>query len=129
MLIYSDAASVAGCPAAPVTPELQQLLTRRVAAWAGEDLLDQTHVLIIQAGDMAGQVRREIGCSLLINPLGGTRFGSPAFEPHWEWLKAHPGWFEMIITVGNEGFAYFLFIQDAEGVDPYLRALCHAYAE
>jgi hypothetical protein len=30
----------------------------------------------------------------------------------------------MIVTVGNTGFAYILLIQDANGADPDLLAMC-----
>lgn len=129
MLSFSDAASLAASPTSPVPPELQQMLADRVEAWTASDVLSLTHVLIIRPADTADDVKREISLYPLINPLDGSRFGSRAFIPFWEWLVRHDcGWFEMIVTVGNSGFAYVLFIQDAEGVDPGLLALCRTYA-
>lgn len=129
MLTFTDAASIAACPSAPVGHRLQELLRQRVAGWSASDLLDETELLIIQPEDTALDVKREISLCPLINPLDGSHFGSKDFTPHWEWLHRHEnGWFEMMVTVGNDGFAYFLFIQDAEGVDPALLALCRTYA-
>ena len=31
------------------------------------------------------------------------------------------------MTVGNDGFAFVLFVRDRDGVDPELLAMCRAY--
>jgi len=58
----------------------------------------------------------------------GARFGSTDFRPHHDWLEDHGGWFELIFTVGNSGFAFVLFVEAADGADPELLALCRTYA-
>ena len=43
-------------------------------------------------------------------------------------IENHGGWFELFVTVGNDGFAFHLFVRDREGVDPELLAMCRAHA-
>lgn len=87
-------------------------------------LLDYTTIVVARPGDTERAIRRELGFSPLINPLDGSRFGTPAFHPFWDVLKAHHSWWELIYTIGNDGFAFVLFVQDADGVDPDLLDLC-----
>ena len=109
---------------------LQRLLLSRIAALVrdGHDLTDLTQILIIQVGDREQDVIEEIGLSPLVNPLDGCRYGDPQFQPWWDWLQDTGGWFEMIVTVGDTGFAYVLLVQDDDGVDAELLAMCREYA-
>ena len=130
MLSFNNAAAIAAAPStASIDPTLRQLLADRVHDWTATDLLELTHVLIVQAGNTEEDILDAVAFSPLINSLNDQRFGSKGFTPAWDWLERHDGWFELIATVGDSGFAFVLFIEDAEGVDPELRALCHAYAE
>jgi hypothetical protein len=108
--------------------QLRSLLTERVEqltnAWEDIDLNDLTHFLIIQPGDTAGDAERELGWSLLVNPVDGARFGEPAFTPSWEWIEDHGGWFEAVYILSDDGFGISLFVQDHPATDPELLALC-----
>lgn len=129
MLSFHDAAAIAAAPTtASIDPTLRQMISDRVHDWKATDLLGLTHLAIVQAGDMEDAVIYEVGFSPLDNPLDGRRFGSKDFEPGWDWLERHDGWFEMIVTVGNDGFAFVLFIQDSDDIDPRIRQLCQTYA-
>ena len=129
MLSFHDAAAIAAAPTtASIDPTLRQMISDRVHDWKATDLLGLTHLAIVQAGDTEEAVIYEVGFSPLDNQLDGQRFGSKDFEPGWDWLERHDGWFEMIVTVGNDGFAFVLFIQDSDGIDPQLRRLCQTYA-
>jgi hypothetical protein len=92
------------------------------------DLIDYTSIVIARPGDTERTIRRELGFSPLVNVFDGTRFGTAEFIPLWDVLHDHGGWFELIFTVGNDGFAFVLFVQDAIGVDSDLLALCRTYA-
>ena len=130
MLSYSDAAAIAAAPVtAPVDPSLARLLEDRVQDWAATDLLGLTHLLIIEADDTEQDILNEVAFSPLVNPLNGSRFGSPNFIPPWDYHEAHDGWFELIFTVGNDGFAFAVYLEDAIGATPALQDLCRAYAE
>lgn len=102
---------------------LQPQLT---AMLANEALLDLTFVLIIEAGDSEEAIIEEIGWSPLVEPFDGIRFGEPAFEPFWDWLSEADGWYRLIKTVGNDGFAYILFIE-ADGKGD-LQTLCQEFS-
>jgi hypothetical protein len=129
MLSFHDAAAIAAAPTTmSIDPTLRQLIADRVHDWNATDLLDLTHLAIVQAGDTEEAVIDEVAFSPLSNPLDGKRFGSKDFEPCWDWLERHDGWFEMIMTVGNDGFAFVLFIEDSAGIDHQLRQLCQTYA-
>ncbi|MDO7833675.1 hypothetical protein Q4610_01325 [Sphingobium sp. HBC34] len=54
---------------------------------------------------------------VLFSPLEreGRRWGDPGFQTWWDWLHDHGGWFELIYCVGNSGFAFVLFLEDADG--------------
>jgi hypothetical protein len=110
--------------------QLRSLLTERVDqltnAWEGIDLNDLTHFLIIQAGDTAADAEHELGWSLLVNMVDGTRFGDPAFTPSWEWIENHGGWFEAVFILSDDGFGISLFVQDHPATDANLLALCRS---
>ncbi|CAN5530059.1 hypothetical protein BH10PLA2_BH10PLA2_03460 [soil metagenome] len=110
----------------PLDPHLHRLITDRVKDAIARDLGDLTHILIVQAGDTEADIIDAIGFSPLVHRIHGTRFGDPAFEPDWDWWERHDGWTELLYCVGDTGFAYVLFVQDAEGMLPELRSLCRA---
>ena len=97
--------------------------------WATTELLELTHLLIVQAGDGEGEMLEAAGYSPLVNSLDGKRFGQKGFTPPFDWLQHHHGWFELIQTVSNDGFAFVIFVPDRDGIDPELRRLCRKYAE
>src|SRR4051794_12011556 len=115
MLSYNEAAAIAAAPTnAPVDDALRQLLADRVHDWAATDLLDLTHVLIVQAGDTEQDLLDAAGYSPLVNPLDEQRFGDVHFKPSFDWLQVHDGWTEIIETVSNDGFAFVLFVENNE---------------
>jgi hypothetical protein len=129
MLSCADPAAIAAAPNhAPNDPALQKLLADRIHDWAATDLLGLTHLLVVEAGDTEQQVVEEIAYSPLVNPINGARFPSPAYLPPFDFLERHDGWFELIQTVANDGFAFVIFIEDVEEGDPELLNLCRTYA-
>ncbi len=128
MLSFDNAAAIAAAPTnASIDPVLKQLLADRVHDWTATDLLEQTHLLIIEPGDTESEIIQEIGLSPLVNPIDGARFGSSEFHPPWDFLDRCDGFFEMIVCVGNAGFSFVILIPDAAGVHPELLSLCRAY--
>ena len=112
----------------PLEPALRDLLLARLAQAREAGLQDQTHVLVVQPGDEEAAIEAEIGFSPLVDPLSGSRFGVDGFQPYWAWLQDLGGWYEMIVTVGNSGFAFILLIEMADDVQPDLLRLCEAHA-
>jgi hypothetical protein len=129
MLSLYDKPSMEAALASPLDPRLHQLLADRIHDAAKTELLDLTHLVVVQPGDCEHTIAEEICLSPLTNPIDGERFGSPEFQPWWDFLEHRDGWFEMVICVSNSGFAFILLIQNAEGVQPELLSLCRTYAE
>jgi hypothetical protein len=111
MLHFYDRATMAHALTLDLEPRLHALLSDRISKLT-EDLLDYTEFLIVEADDTEEDVVRVIGFSPLLEPIDGTRFGEPGFQPGWDWLQEHDGWFEMIVTFGGT-FAYVLLIDAA----------------
>ncbi len=129
MLIIHDRASLAHVLALDLDPQLRQLLERRLAAMVTPygDLTDATEFCLISANDLEAEVEEELGFSPLVEPITGARFGSEGFEPYWDHLVRHDGWFELAISYGST-FASVLLIQDGGGAMSDLRAMCEAFA-
>ena len=122
MRTYDNAAAIVAAPETVTDRELKRLLTDRIHDWTVTGLLDLTHLLIVEAGDTEQDILSEVAFSPLVNH--GHRFGSSEFVSPWDWFEKHEGWFELVFTVANDGFAFILFVRDDEGVDPNLLSLC-----
>lgn len=130
MLHIYDRATMAHALTLDLDPELHRLLTERIASLRTDeyDLTDDTEFIVIQPGDSEDDLIQQVGCTPLTEPIDGIAYGQPDFHPHWDYLARHPGWFEMILTFGST-FAYILFIQHADGIEPDLAALCAHYTQ
>lgn len=104
---------------APLQPDLHDLIASRLQDAFACGLADLTHMLVIQPGDIEAQIIDAIGFSPLVSRMDGSRL-----QPDWDYLEPHPGWWELIYTVGDSGFAFLVFVERAEGVLPDLLVLC-----
>lgn len=86
---------------------LKTLLADRLADTIHCGLQDFTHVLVVEAEDSEAQIVEAIGFSPLQTRIDGIRN-----QPDWDWLERHEGWWELLYTVGNDGFAYILLVED-----------------
>ena len=88
--------------------------------------------LVVVPDNRAASILVEVlGMSPLTSPLDGAKYGSPSFQPWWDYLEFHPGepgYYEMVICVGNSGWAAIVLIR-GKGVLPELLDLCRTYAE
>lgn len=128
MQTFESAKAIARAPGLMTDPQLQTLLYERVQDWTDRGLLDLTHLVIIEVGDTDKSITEAMGQSLLVNALDGNHYGNDGFMFPFDWLADHNGFFELIQTVGNDGYARFIFVRDREGVDPELLSMCRAYA-
>lgn len=103
----------------PLDEALKRLLEDRLADTIHCGLQDYTHVHVVEAGDTDQQIIDAIGFS----PLK-TRIENQSNSPDWDWCEQHLGWWELVYTVGNDGFAYILLVEDA-GSSP-LAKLCRS---
>ena len=129
MQSFDNAKAIARAPRLMTDPKLKNLLTDRVQDWTARGLLDLTHLVIIEVGDTDVSIIEELAFSPLINPLDGLPHGMESFVLPFDYLEDHGGWFELISTVGNDGFAFVLFVRDREGVDPELLAMCRTHTQ
>lgn len=127
MLSIHDTASAEEALNQPLDPDLRKCISAKLEQAQAAGLADLTHILVIQPGDTEATIIGEIGFSPLCNPLDGDRFGHPDFQPYWAWLHDAGGWYEIIVTVGNAGFAYLIFVTKEEGVLSDLLAMCSAH--
>ena len=103
----------------PLDCKLHDLLAGRIKDSLALDLGDLTHIVVIQPRDTEADIIEALGFSPLVSSINGLHL-----EPDWDWMERHEGWFELVYTVGNSGFAYLVFVQDGEGVLPDLLTLC-----
>ncbi len=87
-----------------------------------------THLVLIEVGDTEESIIEELAFSPLVNPLDGLRYGMEGFVLPFDRIQDHGGWFELIVTVGNDGFAFILFVRNRDRVDPELLTMCRAHA-
>ena len=125
---FDNAKAIAGAPRLMTDPQLVNLLTDRVQDWTELGLLAMTYLVIIEIGDTDKSIIEEIGFSPMVNSLDGKRYGMEGFVFPFDYIEDHSGWFELFATVGNDGFAFVLFVRDREGVDPEFVAMCRAHA-
>jgi len=114
-----DLASQLAALRQPLEPILHSLLHGRVADALACQLGGLTHFLVIEPGDHEGEIIDAIGFSPLVSRIDGIHL-----QPDWDWIERHDGWWELVYTVSNDGFAYILLVQDAPGVLPDLLDLC-----
>lgn len=122
MLSLPDAAAIRAALNQPLDGKLHDILREALATAEANGVADLTHVLVVQAGDTEEAIEQELGWSPLEHPIDGHRFGTAKFEPYWAWLQDRGGWYELIHTIGNSGFAFLLLVEDSE--DSPLARLC-----
>lgn len=106
----------------PLPRDLYDLLATRLQDAFACGLADLTHILVIQPGDTEAQIVDAIGFSPLVSRMDGKRL-----QPDWDFIEQHSGWWELVYTVGNSGFAFLVFVERAHGVDPELIAMLRAF--
>lgn len=109
----------------PLDPKLHALLADRIQDTIDCDLTELTHIVV---ASMEAEIVAETTFSPLVNPIDGKRWPNPGFIPGWDWLERHEGFFELIVTVGDSGFAYILIIPDADETEADLLDMCRHFA-
>ena len=128
MIHLFDRATMVHAMTLDLEPRLRRLLAERIAGLNTEfgDLTDYTEFLIVEPADTEADITRHVGFSPLIDPVNGHRWPDPRFQPGWDYLADHGGWFELIVTFGST-FAYVLLIADAANEQADLQAMCRAH--
>lgn len=129
MLSLTDAPSIELVMGQALDPELCTILANRLRLAAEAGLQDFTHIVVVESCDTMEALTAEVGFSPLINPLDGVPFGQKGFVPYWAWLADLGGWYELIHTIGDSGFAITLLVTKADDVPAALLAVCLTYLE
>ena len=131
MISLTTTASIVAPTAPPRDRALQRLLDQRVEQLTedgGAEVGEFAHFLVVGPGDTPADIEAALGFSVIENIVDGARYGDPDFQPSWEWIEQHAGWFELAFVLSDDGFGWVVLIQDSENVDPQLLALCREYA-
>ena len=128
MLSLFDAPSLERALSIPIDGHLRQLLGQRVdhLNHLDFDVRESTYFLVIDASCTIDDVTDELGWSPMINPLDGQHWGSPTFQPYHDYLRDHEGWFEMLVSAGNDAM-FVLLIEDDDRGPADLLTLCRRY--
>lgn len=116
MLSFPDRAAMDNAHTLPLRADLKALLQKRISQFIEDGLGDLTHIVVLCRGDTEAMLKAEVAFSPL--ERDGLHYGDPGFEPWWDWLHDHGGWFELIHCVGNSGFAFVLLLEECN--DPAL---------
>jgi len=109
MITLPDREAILAALIDPTLLDIRPILERLAG---NDDLLDLTFVAIIGSDDTEQDIIDAIGWSPLLHPIDELRVSEPGFEPYWDFLLKHDRHFGLIHSVGNEGFAYILLIED-----------------
>lgn len=102
--------------------QLRTILEDRLYDTIECGLQDLTHVLVIEVEDTETAIIGAIGFSPLRSRIDPDENG-----PDCDWLEKHSGWFELIFTVGNAGFAYIVLVENDDR-SPFA-LLCRRWGE
>lgn len=114
MLSIYDENTAASALNQPLPADLRELIEYLLEDAKASGLAELTHITVVREEDEETALAAELGWSPLIDPLTESRFGEGDFRPYWAWLEDVGGWFELLHTVGNSGFAYILLIEKGE---------------
>lgn len=109
---------------------LRSLILQRVEGFsdllADFDLADLLHIIVMEVGDTVGALEEAIPHSVLTD-WAGRHCTELNFVPPWEVCEIHPGWFEIIFVLTDDGFGVVVYVPRDEGTDPVLLELCQRY--
>ena len=103
----------------PLPDGLKPLLCRCIRHAADQGLADLTHILVVEPGDTEADIIDAIGFSPLASRIDGIRY-----QPDWDSISREGRWYRLLYLVGDSGFAFLLFVEDAPGTLPELLTLC-----
>ena len=89
---------------------LRDLIAAKVKDATAQGLADLTHIVVITKADDPDAIIEALGFNPLFSRLDQTQR-----QPDWDWLERHEGWFELVFTIGNDGFALIVLVADDGG--------------
>lgn len=131
MKIINTPEAMARALALPLDPHLKLLLRQRVdelSGYEGYDPYDLVTFAIIEPPDREADIESALGLPIATNLVDGSTFGEPDFEPSSEYIARHPGWFELVYVLCDDGAGIVIWIPDDNGIDANLLSLCRTFA-
>ena len=129
MISVRDEASLSRALKLPIDDRLKHLLReRRTQLGYDFDLTELAHFLIVQPNDELSAIEHELGFSVLVNQVDGSRFGDTDFSPSSEWIADHGFGWEAVFIFCDSGFGHVLLVPKLPAVDAELIAFCAQYA-
>lgn len=127
MLALFDIPSLDRALSLPLDPKLRRLLAERVDHLRDGLVAELTYYLCVGPGVTEDDIMDEIGI-VPTRSIDGARFGDTAFHPSHDYCADQGGWFEIIMSAGNDA-TFVLMIQDHDGVEPILLDYCRTHAD
>lgn len=121
MIVLQSWAAVEAALQTPLDAGLRSILRDRHAQLSGYG--DIARFVIVEPGDDPVTIEPPP----LTNLVDGCLFGEPAFEPSWEHIQDHSGWFELTYVLSDDGSGSSVLIPDTEGIHADLLKLCRSY--
>ena len=107
-------------------PDLLALIHRRIADTAEyvDHFSELVFFVVVQPGDDIAAVDYALGFPVMANRFDGIAFGEPGFTPSWDVLEEHPGFYELVFVLGQDGQGVTVFVTRGEGVSAELLVMC-----
>jgi hypothetical protein len=111
-------------------PDLLYLIRQRIADTA--EFVDTFGELVffvaVRPGDDIAALDDAMGFRVMANRFDGVAFGEAGFAPSWDVLEEHPGFYELIYVLSDNGAGVTVFVAKADGVSPQLLSMCRQFA-
>lgn len=112
-------------------PDIRRLVEKRfMQVCNGEPYDPEIHgeMIVAEPGDTLSSLEGQSGCPIASNPFDESRFPDPDFIPVCEVIEEHPGCYEMVFILNDDGFGVLIFVPKHSGIDRELLSLCRTYA-
>ena len=113
-------------------PDLRDLVQLRFLEIVDGDTYNTDihgEIVVIEPGDDGDSLEKQVGYSVLVNDLDGSRYGDDDFVPLTEWVVEHPSCFELFMLFSDDGAGTNLFIPKSQGINAELLSFCRQFAE
>ena len=116
---------------AEIDPSIRSMLEIRYAQILdGEPYNYDQHgyMIVVEPRDSMASLEQFSGMKLFHDIFTGVPWNDPDYSPAFEVAEEHPGCFELVYILNDDGFAITVWIPKSEGIDPELLSLCRTYA-
>jgi hypothetical protein len=115
-------------------PAIRELVALRLQQLHLPNDHDSAHVelIVVEAGDVVSEIEQAAGFPLLTGLIDELPFDHPDFYPCTEILEEHNHEhhriYELVFIGNDDGAATAIFVEDKEGIDADLLAMCRSFA-